>query len=74
MFQFQKTFLMLSFLLIPFVSSAQLSASKLSAHLIGDYTAGSSNIVAGQPRSYSSPLWRFFAQDRGGFFVLVFSG
>ena len=27
-----------------------LSSSKLSAHLIGSYTAGSSNIVAGKPR------------------------
>jgi hypothetical protein len=42
---------MVSLLLLPFLSPAQtLSASKLSAHLIGDYTAGSSNIVAGQPR------------------------
>ena len=47
----QKTFLALSLLLVPFLSPAQtLSASKLSAHLIGDYTAGSSNIVAGHPR------------------------
>src|SRR5690349_10740570 len=48
---FLKTFLALSLLLVPFLSPAQtLSASKLSAHLIGDYTAGSSNIVAGHPR------------------------
>src|SRR5512138_1949276 len=26
------------------------SASKLSAHLIGNYTAGSSNIISGRPR------------------------
>jgi hypothetical protein len=51
MSHFQKTLVTFSLLLVPFLSPAQtLSASKLSAHLIGDYTVGSSNIVAGQPR------------------------
>ena len=46
--------LVLSFLtVLPVLStSAQtLSTSKLSAHLINSYTAGSSNIVAGHPRT-----------------------
>ncbi|MEO7300284.1 MAG: malectin domain-containing carbohydrate-binding protein [Verrucomicrobiota bacterium] len=52
MFQLQKTFLALALVLVPFVSPAQsLSVSRLSAHLINLYTAGSSNIVAGHPRT-----------------------
>ena len=61
MIAIQKTLLTLSLLLVPFLSSAQtLSASKLTAHLIGDYTAGSSNIVSGQPR-----LLKVLALDSG---------
>ncbi len=52
MFPLQKTLLTLSLLLIPFLAPAQtLSSSKLSAHLINAYTVGSSNIVAGHPRT-----------------------
>ena len=35
---------------IPAIRAQDLSPSKLSAHLINNYTAGSSNILAGHPR------------------------
>src|SRR2546422_7557973 len=37
--------------MLPSASGQALSSSKLSAHLINNYTSGSSNIVAGHPRT-----------------------
>ena len=47
-----RSILNLQFVLLALSAPAQpLSASKLSAHLINNYTSGSSNIVAGHPRT-----------------------